>query len=180
MRLPAVRIVRYDRAWLPDDLDPQIEALLYGDAPPPPELDAGGREAYRHRRLDRYLYRYPADCFVVLEGRSCIAYLAGCSQSAARLPSFEDVPELRLFELQADYPAHFDLHVRADRRGHGLGRRLVEAYEGRLAEAGAAGVHVTLPAGAAGIGFLERMGFRRLAETEGRVLLGRRLGPGRE
>jgi GNAT superfamily N-acetyltransferase len=83
-------------------------------------------------------------------------YLLSQAGAAAR-------QELALVDLQA-YPAHLHVNVAADRRGLGLGRRLLAAYLEQLRREGSPGVHLrTTSLNRTACRLYEQAGFRLLA-----------------
>lgn len=63
------------------------------------------------------------------------------------------------------YPAHLHINLERDWRGHGLGRRLMEAFLQHLRQLGIPGVHLqTTNINTAAIHLYTRMGFALLAE----------------
>jgi ribosomal protein S18 acetylase RimI-like enzyme len=89
-------------------------------------------------------------------------------------------PERLLWPGLDQYPAHLHIDLLPPFQGAGHGRVMMETFYARAAEAGAAGVHVTVgQANTRAIGFYRRLGFRPLDPAEpgeARVVyLGRRL-----
>lgn len=68
------------------------------------------------------------------------------------------------------YPAHLHIDLLPDVQGRGLGRRMIQAIEQRLAEAGCRGVHLGVdPRNQRAIGFYTHLGYR--AHTDDGVVL---------
>jgi ribosomal protein S18 acetylase RimI-like enzyme len=68
------------------------------------------------------------------------------------------------------YPAHLHINVDAAWRGHGLGRRLMQAYLEQLQSLGIPGVHLgTTSYNRAACSLYEKMGFRLLAARPTRM-----------
>ena len=69
-------------------------------------------------------------------------------------------PAAQRHQLLADYPAHLHLNLRADYRGQGAGRQLLEKFLAQARQAGVPGIHAGVSeANAAGRRFFERAGF---------------------
>ena len=76
----------------------------------------------------------------------------------------------------AAYPAHLHIDLLPIAQGHGWGRRMIEAFTGRLREIGAPSVHLGVGKRNTGaIQFYERVGFHRIFEGEGWIAYGMNL-----
>ncbi|WP_285043459.1 GNAT family N-acetyltransferase [Plantibacter sp. LMC-P-059a] len=73
-------------------------------------------------------------------------------------------------ELLAQYPAHLHIDLLPETQGMGLGRRLIDAFCGLLAERGVPGVHLGVGVSNTGAQrFYERTGFTRVDGDPGAV-----------
>lgn len=73
-------------------------------------------------------------------------------------------------ELVAQYPAHLHIDLLPETQGMGLGRRLIDAFCGLLAERGVPGVHLGVGVSNTGAQrFYERTGFTRVDGDPGAV-----------
>jgi len=97
-----------------------------------------------------------------LTGRLTWRYLSGIAADGLRgRPIAPNLDE---------YPAHLHINVAAPWRGHGLGRRLMEAYLEQLRGLGLVGVHLeTTDHNAAACRMYERFGFRLLGARPSRL-----------
>lgn len=123
------------------------------------------KEAFQHRWLDRYFYRYRSVCFYARDAaRRPLGYVVGCPIDPRAVPCFSDVPYFPAFtDLLDAYPAHLHVNVASERQGEGIGRVLMaRAVEACRAE-GASGVHVVTAADAPNLGFYAKCGFREVA-----------------
>ena len=108
-----------------------------------------------------YVEQCPGDVWLWRDsGGDFAGYLTGCRSSAEAGPLFTDVPGYAVFQSGfVDFPAHFHVNCRADRRGLGLGARLVECFIEDCRDAGLAGVHLVTAPEARNVGFYQRLGF---------------------
>jgi ribosomal protein S18 acetylase RimI-like enzyme len=181
MRPVRIRILPYGRAPRLARIEQEVEAILFATAARKEFASNGEREAFRHRWLDRYVTRCFEDCFVALDGEGHAAgYVVGSCEDVSGLPSFGEIAYFRAFAKEcAAYPAHLHVNVRPGLERQGIGRQLVEAFCGHAQERRVPAAHVVTAAGAASIGFYQRIGFAPVKErsVEGKrlVMLGRRL-----
>jgi GNAT superfamily N-acetyltransferase len=122
-----------------------------------------------------YLEHYRDDVWLWREGNGAIAgYLTGCQDSAAAGRLYDTIPGYGVFEgcFEA-FPAHLHVNCRGDRRGLGIGARLVEAFAGACRSMGRRGLHVVTGPGLRNVRFYDRIGFgyRQLGTWLGRPLL---------
>jgi ribosomal protein S18 acetylase RimI-like enzyme len=144
-----------------------------------------------------YLFLEPDFAFVLDDGHRAVGYVIGTPDTAAfarayrarwipRLagrypPPSPDPPASREEELLAlhyqperlvrpglkEYPAHLHIDLLPPFQGAGHGRALMETFYAAAAQAGAAGVHVTVAtANTRALGFYDRLGFRTLNIAE--------------
>jgi GNAT superfamily N-acetyltransferase len=119
------------------------------------------RQAFYRRWTSFYRERCPDDVWFWQDASGTFAgYLTGCRNSAEAQPLFAEVPGYAVFEsCFAEFPAHFHVNCRADRRGHGLGARLVETFVEDCRRTGLTGLHLVTAPDARNIGFYQRLGF---------------------
>jgi ribosomal protein S18 acetylase RimI-like enzyme len=68
------------------------------------------------------------------------------------------------------YPAHLHVNLAPEARGHSLGRRLIEACLGQMAQLGVPGLHLnTTNLNQAAVRLYEKMGFELLARRQTRL-----------
>ena len=86
-------------------------------------------------------------------------------------------PERLLWRGLAEYPAHLHIDLLPPYQGNGRGRALMDTFCAAMADAGAAGVHVSVVReNVRAFGFYDRVGFTRLDDdVPGVVFLGRAL-----
>lgn len=122
---------------------------------------ASERQDFCRRWTSFYLECCPDDVWFWREsGGSVVGYLTGCRESAGARRLYADVPGYAVFEsCFADFPAHFHVNCRADRRGGGIGARLVECFVENCRRLGLAGVHLVTAPEARNVGFYQRLGF---------------------
>lgn len=72
-----------------------------------------------------------------------------------------------------EYPAHLHIDMLPIAQGQGWGRKLIQAFTGRLKELGIPGVHLGAGKGNEGaVRFYDRVGFERLVESQWSVVFG--------
>jgi len=143
-----------------------------------------------------YVFLEPDFAFVLDDGNRAVGYVIGTPDTAAfarayrarwiprlagRYPVPPDPPGNEEEELVAlhyhpewlvwpgleEYPAHLHIDLLPPFQGAGYGRALMETFYAAAAQAGAAGVHVTVTtANTRALGFYDRLGFRRLDIAE--------------
>ena len=143
-----------------------------------------------------YVFLEPDLAFVLDDGQRAVGYVIGTPDTAAfarayrarwipRLAGQYQVPpdpptsqeeEMIALHYQPErlvwpgleeYPAHLHIDMLPPFQGAGHGRALMETFYAAAAQAGAAGVHVTVTtANTRALGFYDRLGFRRLEITE--------------
>lgn len=167
-------IVPIDDADEEEEVEEALTEIFFATATRKDFASLAEREAFQHRWLDRYFYRYRATTFYAREpDRRPIGYVVGCPVDVRQVPCFSDVPYLRAFaDLLDAYPAHLHVNVRPERQGHGIGRALVARANDACRVAGASGLHVVTAADAPSVGFYARCG---LAEVARRQVLDRML-----
>ena len=140
-----------------------------------------------------YLFLEPGFAFVLDDGIRAVGYVIGTPDTAAfarayrarwiprlagRYPppdpgppgspdeemlALHYQPERMIWPGQQEYPAHLHIDVLPPFQGAGYGRALMETFYAAAAQAGAAGVHVTvMTANTRALGFYRRLGFRPL------------------
>ena len=143
-----------------------------------------------------YLFLEPGFAFVLDDGKRAVGYVIGTPDTAAfarayaerwipRLAGRYQVPpdppgdrdekmlalhyrpERMVWPGLQEYPAHLHIDVLPPFQGAGYGRALMETFYAAAAQAGAAGVHVTvMTANTRALGFYRRLGFRPLEVAE--------------
>jgi GNAT superfamily N-acetyltransferase len=83
-------------------------------------------------------------------------------------------PERMMIPEIDEFPAHLHIDLLPELQGQGVGRRLIRALLGELAERGVPGVHLGVsPRNTGARAFYSRLGFRPLPSDDGAgVLLG--------
>jgi GNAT superfamily N-acetyltransferase len=154
-----------------------------------------------------YVYLDPQAAFVLDNGQRAVGYILGTPDTAAFARAYRERwiprlagryqvppqppvspdeqmlalhywPERLLWSGLAQFPAHLHVDLLPAFQGAGYGRALMATFCGAVANAGAAGVHVTVVAdNVPAIGFYRRLGFEPLAvDDPGPVVyLGRKL-----
>jgi GNAT superfamily N-acetyltransferase len=178
-----VRIVGPATGRLSVDQLHQVERIFFQSAA---RRYAAGpeREAFRERWLGRYLGEGDVVLLAVTDDDRVAGYLVGALDNPAEQARFADIAYFRtdFAHLCARFPAHLHINLAADFRNQGIGARLIEAFAGRAAAAGAPGLHVVTGKAMRNVRFYRRCGFseRGTAFSNGRELsfLGRELGAG--
>jgi GNAT superfamily N-acetyltransferase len=176
-------IRRLDGVRLPPDLGAQIDAIFFeasGRSFASPEE----RAAFRERWLGRYL-QGGTDVVLLAQRRSgaVAGYLVGALEDPAGQDRFADIGYFRaaFHALCCHYPAHLHINLAPAFRNCGIGGRLIAAFAGCAARAGASGMHVVTARDARNVRFYTRCGFVEVASTgwNGRelVFLGKPLEP---
>ena len=156
-----------------------------------------------------YAHLEPRLTFVLDDGERVVGYIVGTADTAAfvkrytaewiplvgdkypvpppppRTPEQDMValhfwPERMLVPETAGYPAHLHIDLLPEVQGRGFGRKLMNAFLGGAAAAGATGAHLAmLTVNVKARGFYDRLGFHQLAVPDPGPLtyLGRRLSP---
>lgn len=150
--------------------------------------DPQAAAAFDQLWLDSYLRAEPELVFVALRGSPSDAsieadvagYLVASRRNPLSDPQFAELGYFRDFAPHlAAYPAHLHINVRADIRGRGAGRLLIEAAADELARRGVAGVHIVTASSARNTTFYRRAGFIEQGQSDWkgrhRVLMGRKL-----
>lgn len=135
--------------------------------------DDGDRDRFFATWTGWYLDRAPGDVWFLTDGAGAIAgYLTGCRDSAAADGPGRDIPKYDIFaDLFAAYPAHFHINMAPEHRGHGLGRRLIDAFAADCRR----GIHVVTGRGARNAAFYTRAGFTHGVERGPLLFLGKAL-----
>ena len=82
-------------------------------------------------------------------------------------------PPVRDTDIAARYPAHLHIDLLPRLQGRGLGRRMMDAMIGLLADEGVRGMHLEVdPTNHRAIGFYEHLGFTTLSATDDGVVMG--------
>jgi GNAT superfamily N-acetyltransferase len=156
-----MRIVEVPHGGLAPALSAQVDAIFF-EASGRSFASDEERAAFRARWLGRYLEGGTDVLLVALDEKGAAAgYLVGAVEDPAAQARFADLDYLAgpFREQCRRYPAHLHINLAAAFRNRGLGARLIEAFAGRAAAAGAAGVHVVTAGSARNVGFYLRCGF---------------------
>ena len=143
-----------------------------------------------------YVFLEPDFAFVLDDGRRAVGYVIGTPDTAAfvrayrarwiprlacrypvppeppaspddEMTALHHRPERLLWPGLAEYPAHLHIDLLPPFQRAGHGRALMETFYAAAAQAGAAGVHVTVMAvNVRAVGFYRRLGFRPLEVPE--------------
>ena len=153
-----------------------------------------------------YVFLEPRSAFVLDDGGGAVGYVIGTPDTAAFARAYRErwiprladrypvppdppvtpddemlalhyQPERLLWPGLPEYPAHLHIDLLPDFQGRGHGRALIDTFCAAMADAGAAGVHVTVVSeNVRALGFYDRLGFTRLdGDAPGVVYLGRAL-----
>ncbi len=139
------------------------------------------RQNFLERWTSFYLKQYPQDVWFWRELNGEFAgYLTGCRDSSGATALFESIPGYALFEdCFEEFPAHFHVNCRNERRSSGFGTRLVEHFAALCRADRLAGVHIVTAPTARNVGFYQRIGFTeqvtRSFGTRSLLFMGRRL-----
>jgi GNAT superfamily N-acetyltransferase len=143
--------------------------------------DEAARAAFRERWLGRFLDLWPDLAHVAAgaDGRP-IGYVIGTHVDASRDERFSDIGFYRhLAHLTPGYPAHLHINLAREARNHGLGSRLIGAFERDARAAGLPGLHLVTGRDSKNRSFYARNGYRPLMEMDWGgtpiVMLGKRL-----
>lgn len=176
--MPDVEICRWTQLASDPERDrliAELDQIFFSSSARQSFASTEEKAQFRDRWLGRYLRHFPQHALVALDGERRVAgYLVGSLDDPARDPLFADLAFLAHFrDLTARYPAQLHVNLDADRRGRGIGARLVAAFADMARASGAPGVHVVTTRGARNVGFYLANGFleRGAVETDGRALL---------
>jgi GNAT superfamily N-acetyltransferase len=154
------RIVEVAPADLAPALLEQVDTIFFEASgrtfPSAPE-----RAAFRERWLGRYLKGGTDVVLLALDLNGAVAgYLVGALQDPAEQARFADIDYFRggFRDLCRRYPAHLHINLAPAFRNRGLGARLMVAFAGRAAQAGAPGMHVVTARSARNVRFYLRCG----------------------
>lgn len=138
---------------------------------------AAARAAFFHTWTGWYLENAPWDVWFWRDPDGSFAgYLTGCLDSADAEGLFETLPKYATFDdLFPRFPAHLHVNVHPDRRGHGIGQKLVERFAEDCVAEGIPGVHVVTADGMRNVGFYNRLGFTEAVLRKPLLFLGRPL-----
>jgi len=165
-----------------DDLLPDIYALPYVDREPELALlvDAGaGAIGYILGTADTVAFdRWFVDTWwPTVAEKYAVAEAAGAASAGEQgiVRSATERGGLPI-ELLERYPAHLHIDLLPETQGMGVGRTLIDAFCGLLAERGVPGVHLGVGVRNTGAHrFYERTGFTRVAEDEGAIWYAKQL-----
>jgi GNAT superfamily N-acetyltransferase len=168
-------IVSIDDAREEEEVEEALAEIFFATATRKDFASLAEREAFQHRWLDRYFYRYRATTFYARDpNRRPIGFVVGCPADVRQVPCFSDVAYFQVFaDLLDRYPAHLHVNVAAEWQGQGIGRALVARAIAACQSSGAKGIHVVTAADAPNLGFYEKCGLARVAQRAhgGRTLL---------
>ncbi len=127
------------------------------------------RAAFHALWFGRYAQHAPAEFFLALDGDGSVeGYLAGAPVSDAPPLPGPDYFTLFPVELIARFPAHLHVNIRADRRGEGIGAKLVSAFVEHCRGRGRPGIHAVTALGSGSAAFFARCGLAPLASARWR------------
>ena len=162
------RLVDIDRSRVPmSAVLAGIDAIFFETATRTFKDDAE-QSTFHHQWLGQYLECDAQNVWVALDAHDrVVGYLVGCWDDPGNTPRFAALDYVRTFAaISARFPAHLHINLTAAARNGGLGARLVDAFCGRAAAAGIAGVHVITSAAARNVSFYTRLGFHERARTD--------------
>src|SRR5690606_39065913 len=100
-----------------------------------------------------YLKSYPETTWCAVDGDKVLGYLAVCPDTLSFLEK-RPLQSLMLFkDYYREYPAHLHMNTHPSARGQGIGSKLIEHAQGRLAEMGLAGWHLMTTEGERNVEF---------------------------
>lgn len=168
-------IVSIDDAIEEEEVEEALSEIFFATSTRKDFASLAEREAFQHRWLDRYFYRYRPTTFYARDpDRQPIGFVVGCPVDVRQVPCFSDVPYFNAFaDLLDRYPAHLHVNVAAEWQGQGIGRALVARAIEACRSSGAKGIHVVTAADAPNLGFYEKCGLTPVAKRAhgGRALL---------
>lgn len=128
--------------------------------------DAAHRAAFRERWLGRFLDIWPELAHVALGADGELAgYIVAAHADPAADARFADIGYYRhLAHLTPRYPAHLHINLAPSARSHGVGSRLIEAFEADVRAAGLAGAHLVTGRDSRNRSFYTRNGYLPVAE----------------
>ena len=181
MTRAGITIHRYpDRSWSPEQIA-AVDQIFFSSSATQSFANAAERAAFRERWLGRYLLVDASHAFIAIEDADrVVGYLVGGTEDIAHQARFADLWTARAFAAaSARFPAHLHINIAEDRRGHGIGARLIEAFAVHAVQHGARGMHVVTSATSRNVHFYERCGFAEIdritAGSNTVVFLGHRL-----
>ena len=179
-----MRIERWVEIADRERLFAQIDHIFFESSNTKTFASEAERQAFRTRWLGRYLEHYPEWAYVARTSDDEVAgYLVGSIVDPAKTPLFSDIGYFKDFAaLTARYPAQLHVNLAPERRGLGIGSRLMSAFATDLARAVVPGVHVVTSRGVRNVSYYAANGFEEAGSTmwNGRelVFLGRKLNGG--
>jgi GNAT superfamily N-acetyltransferase len=162
-----IAIRRMDGGSLLADLAAQVDAIFF-EASGRSFASADERAAFRQRWLGRYLQGGTDVVLLAQDGAGAVAgYLVGALEDPAGQERFADIGYFRTAfrALCIRYPAHLHINLAPAFRNCGIGSRLIAAFAGCAARAGAPGMHVVTARSARNVRFYTRCGFAEVGAT---------------
>jgi GNAT superfamily N-acetyltransferase len=163
-----IAIHRIDGPAMPADIGDQVDAIFFASSGRSSFASPEDRAAFRERWLGRYL-KGGSDVVLIADDRSgaVAGYLVGALDDPAGQERFADIDYFRgaFRDLCRRYPAHLHINLAAAARNRGIGARLIAAFAGYAAAAGAPGLHVVTAKGARNVRFYARCGFAEAGAT---------------
>lgn len=128
------------------------------------------REGYEWRYFGYYLEGERSLCLVANADRGAsgdrspapavLGYICGVADTRSHPELYRVAPHIGVFDdLYIRYPAHLHINLTAASRGMGLGALLIRAFESRVHDAGAVGLHLVTSPDARNVSFYHRNGF---------------------
>jgi len=135
------------------------------------------RAAFFHTWTGWYLENEPWDVWFWRDPDGSFGgYLTGCLDSMDAEGLFKTLPKYGVFDdLFPRYPAHLHVNVHPNRRGHGIGQKLVERFVQDCIAEEVPGVHVVTAHAMRNVGFYNRLGFTDAVLRKPLLFLGRPL-----
>ena len=166
--MPGFEIASINDADEEEEVEEAISEIFFATATRKDFVSLAEKEAFQHRWLDRYFYRYRSVCFYARDpDRRPIGYVVGCPIDPRQVPCFSDVTYFTAFaDLLDRFPAHVHVNVALDRQGEGVGRALMARAFKACREEGVGGVHVVTAADASNVGFYAKCGLAEVARRE--------------
>lgn len=114
----------------------------------------------KYKYFDYYHENTPQMFLVGLLENKVVGYVCGLCNTLDHYEQLEMHSYLNYFQKELEqYPAHLHINVAANTQGQGVGKKLIENFELRLKNLGAAGTHIITLKGLANNDFYAKQGY---------------------